>query len=241
MEILCRIKLFYIFTSIHIFYIILYYDSLKEGCTIHINRLKIGFSFLTIFVFALSHAISVTINFPGLLKINLLFQDASNFDIWNRSQVNIDFRNLMSYLNNPFQKSLKFDYLFLSNRGINHFKDVKLLFQLNYSILILSGLVLFWLFYKKILLREQAKIVSHYLKIFWISFCLIALLFFEKSFVVFHELFFTNNDWIFNYETDPIILFLPESFFLACFVLIFLINFFTLSKIHLLFNKKDLV
>ncbi|EGO8578225.1 TIGR01906 family membrane protein, partial [Enterococcus faecalis] len=29
--------------------------------------------------------------------------------------------------------------------------------------------------------------------------------------------------------------------FLACFVLIFLINFFTLSKIHLLFNKKDLV
>ncbi|EHR4852352.1 DUF1461 domain-containing protein, partial [Enterococcus faecalis] len=77
--------------------------------------MKIGFSFLTIFIFALSLAISVTINFPGLLKINLLFQDASNFDIWNRSQVNIDFRNLMSYLNNPFQKSLKFDYLFLSN------------------------------------------------------------------------------------------------------------------------------
>lgn len=155
MEILCRIKIFYIFTSIHIFYIILYYDSLKEGCTI--NRLKIGFSFLTIFVFALSLAISVTINFPGLLKINLLFQDASNFDIWNRSQVNIDFRNLMNYLNNPFQKSLNFDYLFLSNRGINHFKDVKFLFQLNYSILILSGLVVFWLFHKKNLTTRTSK------------------------------------------------------------------------------------
>ena len=59
-----------------------------------------------IFVFALSLAITLTINFPGLLKINLFFQSDINFQNWSRSQVNQDFRNLMGYLNNPFQKEL---------------------------------------------------------------------------------------------------------------------------------------
>ncbi len=83
-------------------------------------------------------AITLTINFPGLLKINLFFQSDINFQNWNRSQVNQDFRNLMGYLNNPFQKNW-FDNLYVSDRGINHFKDVKFLFQLNYSLLSLRA------------------------------------------------------------------------------------------------------
>ena len=35
---------------------------------------------------------------------------------------------------------------------------------------------------------------------------------FEKSFVLFHKLLFSNDYWMFDIETDPIILMLPEEF-----------------------------
>ena len=94
--------------------------------------------------------ITLTSNFPGLLKINLFFQSDINFQNWSRSQVNQDFRNLMGYLNNPFQKELVFDNLYVSDRGINHFKDVKFLFQLNYSLLLSTSSVLLYLNKEKI-------------------------------------------------------------------------------------------
>lgn len=61
--------------------------------------MKKSMLFLLFFVFALSLAITLTINFPGLLKINLFFQSDINFQNWSRSQVNQDFRNLMGYVN----------------------------------------------------------------------------------------------------------------------------------------------
>ena len=159
--------------------------------------MKKSMLFLLFFVFALSLAITLTINFPGLLKINLFFQSDINFQNWSRSQVNQDFKNLMGYLNNPFQKELVFDNLYVSDRGINHFKDVKFLFQLNYSLLL------------------------------------------STSSVLLYQVFFDNDDWMFDYRTDPIISFLPETFFFLCFLLIVTISVSTLTTIHHLFNKEE--
>jgi len=96
--------------------------------------MKKSMLFLLFFVFALSLAITLTINFPGLLKINLFFQSDINFQNWSRSQVNQDFRNLMGYLNNPFQKELVFDNLYVSDRGINH-----LCFFIKYFLTMMIG------------------------------------------------------------------------------------------------------
>ncbi|REC32959.1 TIGR01906 family membrane protein [Enterococcus pseudoavium] len=180
--------------------------------------------YLTIAIFSLSFAITVTINFPGLLKTNLLLQDSSNFERWSIEQVSRDFRNLMDYLNNPFLKSLDFDYLFLSKQGRTHFKDVKKLFQLNYFLLLFSGMSLFLFNTRKIIFREQIEKILKQVKYLFLVIGLGALLFFERAFILFHELLFANNYWIFDYQTDPIILFLPESLFLICFVLIVLIS-----------------
>ena len=130
----------------------------------------------------------------------------------------------MDYLNNPFLKSLDFDYLFLSKQGRTHFKDVKKLFQLNYFLLLFSGMSLFLFNTRKIIFREQIEKILKQVKYLFLVIGLGALLFFERAFILFHELLFANNYWIFDYQTDPIILFLPESFFLICFVLIVLIS-----------------
>ena len=42
----------------------------------------------------------------------------------------------------------------------------------------------------------------------------------NKVFITFHKIFFRNNYWIFNPETDPVILILPDAFFLQCVIVI---------------------
>lgn len=49
----------------------------------------------------------------------------------------------------------------------------------------------------------------------------LAALDFDRAFVVFHSIFFPGKDnWIFDWRTDPIILFLPQDFFRNCAILI---------------------
>ena len=49
----------------------------------------------------------------------------------------------------------------------------------------------------------------------------LAALNFDRAFVIFHSIFFPGKDnWIFDWRTDPIILFLPQDFFRSCALLI---------------------
>ena len=43
---------------------------------------------------------------------------------------------------------------------------------------------------------------------------------FNRIFVLFHQLVFNNDDWLFSPSEDPIILFLPERFFMQCALII---------------------
>lgn len=50
----------------------------------------------------------------------------------------------------------------------------------------------------------------------------LAALDFDRAFVIFHSIFFPGKDnWIFDWQEDPIILFLPQDFFRNCALLIF--------------------
>ena len=51
----------------------------------------------------------------------------------------------------------------------------------------------------------------------------LAALDFERAFVLFHQIVFRNDYWIFDYRTDPVITILPETFFMHCFMLIVVI------------------
>ena len=43
---------------------------------------------------------------------------------------------------------------------------------------------------------------------------------FNRIFVLFHQIVFNNDDWLFSPTEDPIILFLPERFFMQCALII---------------------
>ena len=56
---------------------------------------------------------------------------------------------------------------------------------------------------------------------------------FERSFVVFHELLFSNDYWIFDPALDPVIMMLPEQFFLHEGLMILILVLFTSILLYL--------
>ena len=117
-----------------------------------------------------------------------------------------------------------------SESGRDHFADVRVLFQLDLVLLVLSAaaLVLLFLFARKRLLTP-ARLLGRGPG-FWAAAGLAAVFLavgalaatdFNRAFVIFHSIFFPGKtNWIFDWRTDPIILLLPEDFFRNCAILI---------------------
>lgn len=64
---------------------------------------------------------------------------------------------------------------------------------------------------------------------------------FDNLFTLFHKLIFHNNYWLFNPKTDPIILILPETFFMHCLIFILVLSFIfgiILLFVYKIFTRK---
>ena len=117
-----------------------------------------------------------------------------------------------------------------SQEGAAHFADCKVLFDLNRNVLLGSAAVLAVLG----LLRKTGKAGPYRLgkhsAARWAAIgALIAPVVigglaatnFDKAFVIFHRIFFPGkSNWLFDWRTDPIILVLPQDFFMHCAMLI---------------------
>lgn len=62
---------------------------------------------------------------------------------------------------------------------------------------------------------------------------------FERTFILFHHLLFSDNKWIFNPETDPIIIGMPPIFFLKLFGIWLAITITLLSCLRF-YNRQKL-
>ncbi|MBK0348247.1 TIGR01906 family membrane protein [Aerococcaceae bacterium zg-ZJ1578] len=133
--------------------------------------------------------------------------------------VNID--HLMHYLISPFQATLSFVNFSSSAGGLQHFVEVKRLMQWNFMLSIIGIVYLIWSLRTKRTKRiayyaQQWLKLTAYFPLILLFFIVIA---FDKLFVLFHQLFFRNDLWLFNPNTDPIINVLPQSLFMMYFVL----------------------
>lgn len=120
--------------------------------------------------------------------------------------------------------------LAFSQSGAEHFADVKKLFLLDLWVLGLSlaalAAVLLVCRWKKL---RPALLKGHSAG-FWAAVGLagafvlvggLAALDFDRAFVIFHAIFFPGKtNWVFDWRYDPIILLLPQDFFMNCAILI---------------------
>ena len=129
-----------------------------------------------------------------------------------------NYRTLIAYNLSPGGGPLNFQGLSMSREGRIHFKEVKGIFQ---TILWTGAVALaLAIFLGRRSLRKGGK------PAFLLYACRISMaippvlgLFmamnFDRAFVLFHQLLFDNDYWIFDPARDPIIHYLPESFFLS--------------------------
>ncbi|HCM84636.1 MULTISPECIES: TIGR01906 family membrane protein [Enterococcus] len=196
---------------------------------------------LCLIVTLLTLAITLTINARWLYQFDIGHLDLLDYTTLSAKELMHNFDQLMRYLNLPWVETLKMTDFPVSSSGALHFYEVKKLFLLNYGILIVTIVPSF--FYLRHLNKQQRlwTLIQPF-RIAVVVPIVIAFLMavnFDRFFIMFHGVFFNNDAWIFNPATDPIINVLPETFFLHCFILFFvLLEIFYLLPIY--FGKRAL-
>lgn len=193
-----------------------------------------------IFVFILTFAISLTIWAIPLYQFSLQHFNVPERVGMTYDQIMENYYVLMEYLHLPWIDTLSLPDFPVSASGAFHFYEVKLLFYVNYGLLALSlaGSV----FYLRKLQKERTfwKLVNPFKIAIFVPFILLLILAldFNWMFVMFHEILFNNDAWLFNAATDPIIRVLPQEFFMYCFILAFTLIESSFIGGYFYFKKK---
>lgn len=183
--------------------------------------LEIIATFLCLLVF-LSIAVVITLNFRSLYYASIkTFHITENTGlsettIRNNYDVLIDYNRLFG------TKELEFPDFPMSENGKIHFEEVKRIFITIEILGVISFILLIFIILylvKNYQFRFLKYNFSLGISIPIILGVLIGLNW-EKAFVIFHKMFFNNDYWIFDVNTDPIITILPDKFFFICAVMI---------------------
>ena len=188
--------------------------------------MKTKFTFVGSILFLLSLAILLTICLAWLIYP----QEISWLNLTNRvhlqpQTIQHNFNVLMDYLTNPLSQVLEMPNFPSSASGIHHFAVVKGLFHLAQGVAVVT-LPIFYLFWKQVIQKGFLPLYRRALLII-LSLPLVlglvgVFIGFEQFFTLFHQILFVGDDtWLFDPAKDPVILILPENFFLHAFLLFF--------------------
>lgn len=191
----------------------------------------------------MSFAILFTILFKPLFAWQLTGIDTPYLLGLTHEQVLYNYDELLHYLLNPFINTLKMSHIPTSVSGAFHFYEVKNLFLLN-NVIFVSGVVASVWGIRYVIIEKRWYVfaqIGKFLSVLPIGIVLILLAGFNYWFVLFHQIAFGNNDWLFNPKTDPIIYVLPETFFLSCAVVVLIIVQFSFIGWWQYAKRKDKV
>ena len=197
------------------------------------NLIKVGYHIWSmVFALAIVLAIltlSISLNSKDLTYYHD-FQVKNQIDkITGRSQDELDIINedTALYLELGHDKLLENHY---NQKEISHMRDVYKLYELNRKIFNISITFIIITLITNIIFKNRHKINKNTL--YYILFIIVASLIFvflvskdfNKYFVKFHEIFFDNDLWLLDPETDLMIQMMPLEFFIGMAKKIF-INF----------------
>ncbi|PKK38895.1 hypothetical protein ABB02_01830 [Clostridiaceae bacterium JG1575] len=191
---------------------------------------------LTLALFLLTSSVLLTLSMKWTYRLSLGEIHQVEYHLDEATMVK-NYNTLIDY-NFDRQPTLQFEGLPMSAQGAYHFWEVKTIFQgFRMSLWVLGVLALISGF---ILVKEKdLRFVGWAMGLtVLIPFVLglPILLNFNRVFILFHELVFSNDYWIFDPALDPIIRYLPETLFLRNallilgFLLLFVAILFLLQK-----------
>ena len=178
-------------------------------------------------LFFISLGVILVINFRGLYKFDVKHLNIAQTSGYSEEEIMDNYNALIDYCSPFYQGDLTFPTMEASESGLFHFKEVKDIFVTFYGIAPITGLLLLAIIIYKCRKKETSYLFTSSITCILLPtvVALACAINFDKTFVLFHKLFFNNDYWLFDPVTDPIITVLPEEFFLHCaiFIVIFVI------------------
>lgn len=184
---------------------------------------------IVILIAAVSIALFISINLSAFLihYPRQLLKGATRGTLFN------NYWRLLLYLQCPWVAHLSLPAIPLTSQAIAHFRTVRQLFIGNELIMIVSSVTVgrylakqkqpFQLWRLKGLLE---KILLFILATIWLP-----IINFSTCFIKFHYLLFKRRNWVFNAQKDPIILMMPEHFFMVVFIILVAIIFILILSV----------
>lgn len=190
-----------------------------------ITDLFIGIIFTLLFI---SIGVVFTINFRPLYYMDIKLLNIESNSGLAKEEIVKNYNTLIDYSSPFFKGDLQFPTLPASQSGLKHFAEVKVLFTDFYilgAITLILGIIIIIQKsrnrdYSFLLVSSITAIILPLLLGFFMS------LDFDRTFIIFHKIFFNNNDWLFDPVTDPVINILPDTYFMHCALLIIVIVLF---------------
>ncbi len=193
------------------------------------NKVLTALYIISVAVLILTASIALPIYFRPFYYALIKPLDIENYSGFTYAEIINSYNSVLNYLTIPFAK-FSVGNLPYSNDGYLHFKDCKFLFLLDtYALIIsLASFIVLSILNKKgkiNLIKIKGFSPAFYSSIIALVIPLIlgtiAVINFDFAFTLFHAVFFPGKtNWYFDFITDPIILLLPEEFFMACGILI---------------------
>lgn len=180
---------------------------------------------LALTFFIISASVVITLNFRPLYYFDINYFNLVEKTGYSEEMIRENYDTLIDYNSVFYQDELEFPSLPMSEYGRIHFVEVKNIFVFIQAFLLpvsLIGSIVGILALKKqkptylkltsVLSLALPTVLGLFIALNW-----------DRVFIIFHEIFFNNDYWIFDYKTDPVIRILPDGFFMHCALMILLL------------------
>ncbi len=176
-------------------------------------------------LFMISTSVTLTLNFRPLYYADIHLLKIAETSGYEEQIIRKNYDALIDYNCLFNHEPLSFPTLAMSESGRIHFEEVKEVFDLfGWMALITLPLVIVCIVitrkYHQYMWIGLAGVISIVLPV--LLGVMIAVNW-NCVFVTFHEIVFQNDYWIFDETTDPVITLLPDTFFMHCAIMIFLL------------------
>lgn len=170
----------------------------------------------------ISLAVMLTLKFKPLYYMDMKLMNLPERTGYSEAEIRENYDALIEYNSVFYDGDLEFPTLPMSETGKIHFEEVKQVFVFFEAVLFpvtfLLSAILIWT------LRKDKPLYLKWASCFMIGIpAVLGLLIamnWDRVFVLFHEIVFRNDYWLFDPSTDPIINLLPDAFFMHCAIMI---------------------
>lgn len=199
----------------------------------------INFIFCIFFsLFIIGGSIRLTVGFKELYYFDIGYLEIASSNNLSEDEIKENYDYMIDYNLNKISGEFNLPTIKSSIEGKIHFEEVKEIVQMVGKLLMISlvitiiGIVIN-LKSKDI---EFLNLTSKLVILLPILVAIPMLINFDKTFVIFHEIMFDNDYWIFDPLKDPVINILPQEFFFHAGLMIVVLVLLSSIILHLLYK-----